>query len=151
MSIYEEPSALQADALGKLLFAGIPASEAIPFVAPLVDSASWPELIRRWPRCKPVMDVRVSLQGGPWTQLPDSQRLKLAKDFAHRCQAWALISQHPAELDAQGYSKWEKALISVEKADAGTSGKADAVTAFLEQFQRKIADGTVVVKGKALH
>lgn len=148
MSVFAEPTADQAAMLALLLFAGIPAAEAIPFVAPSVDSASWPELTRRWPKTKPVLDARIRLQGGTWTSLDDPAKVQLAIAQAHRCQAWIVASQHPADLSAGDLTKWKESLLSLEKVQAGTSGKADAVSAFLEQFQRKIQSGEVVVKGK---
>jgi len=135
--------------LALLMWSGVSASEAIPFVAPEVDSASQPELVRRWPRTKPVLDARIRLQGGEWTKLSDPDKVKLAIDQAHRCQAWIVATQHPGELSAGDLTKWKDSLLSLEKVQAGTSGKADAVSTFLEQFQRKIQSGEVVVKGKA--
>lgn len=149
MSAYLEPTEDQARMLALLLFAGIPAVEALPFVAPEVDAASIGELVRRWPKCKPVLDQRVALQGGTWTTLTDPAKVALAIEQAHRCQAWIVASQHPADLANADLLKWKESLLSLEKVQAGTSGKADAVTAFLEQFQKKIQSGDIVVKGKA--
>lgn len=149
MSVYAEPSESQAEMLALLLYAGIPAIEAIPFVAPEVDGASWPELVRRWPKTKPVLDARVRLQGGQWTALDDPTKVQKAIEQAHRCQAWIVASQHPGDLAGGDLTKWKDSLLSLEKVQAGTSGKADAVSQFLEQFQKKLASGEVVVKAKA--
>lgn len=120
-----DPSREQADALAMLLWAGVSAGEAIPFVAPAVDAAIWPELTKRWPRSKPVLDAQVRLQGGPWTTLTDEQRRTVAIDRAHRCQAWVLASQHPSELSAAERVLWKEALASLERVQAGTAGKHD--------------------------
>lgn len=140
------PTAEQAEALALLLWAGVSATEAIPFVAPVVDAATWPELVKRWPRAKPVLDARIRLQGGPWTALTDDQKRALAIQQAHRCQAWILASQHPSELTAQQANLWKDCLASLERVQAGTAGKADASTEFFEKFTREFAQRPTRVK-----
>lgn len=130
------PSAEQAQQLAVLLFHGVSAGDAIPYIATDVDAAFWPELVKTWPHTKAVMDAHVVLQGVAWTELTTEQKVNLALEQWNKKEAWLLMRDHPMDMKAEAYARAEKAAGRLEKVKAGTAGKFDPSADFFEKFSK---------------
>jgi hypothetical protein len=129
-----EPTAGEAAVFARLIYAGIPAREAAPFVMPFVSEVAWEDMAAAWPRSKPVLDVLMELQGGSWIALTDGEKRQKALAYARRCQAWVLMSQNPQEhVKAEQRALYAACLKDLAAVEAGTAGAGDASTAYFEQ------------------
>jgi hypothetical protein len=146
---YQPPTAEQAQVFAELMAAGVPSSDAIRVANPELDPVVVVECARRWEKDAAVRAAQVTLNGNDWRGLSDQQRIELALRKHYNEMAYFLATHHYGEIETAKQAKADKCRDALEKKLAGTSGKADAVSQFMEQFQKKVLAGELKLAPKA--
>lgn len=145
-TVWIRPTVEQAHLYAQCLEAGLAGEDVLGEILPELETALRPEIARRWNQDDRVRSVQFELRA--WLAKGTAERVDEALTHAYTVMALWVRQQTFGGLESAKLAKFLTAVSVLEKKHAGSAGKADAVTAFLEQFQRKIADGSVVVKGK---
>jgi hypothetical protein len=132
------PTKDQAEQFALMLSVGLPPNEAILYFIPEED-ASDPSLVvayrDRWLSSPQVRAELNRLQGGSWEAMPLQARIQTALDKHYAEKAYFLYSHNYSELSGAELSKAQEARKVLEAKMAGTSGKVDALSQFLDDLR----------------
>lgn len=131
------PSKEQALQFAIMLQAGLPASDAIRFFVESEDPRELAEVMGRWLRSKALADAQVTLLGKSWQEMTLDEQVKTSLDYSHAGMAYFLFSRNYSEMGQSDQAKYNAARAALEARQAGTLGKSDPLSRFLEEFSTK--------------
>lgn len=138
------PSKEQALQFAIMLKAGLPASQAIRYFTESQDPAELALMLDKWTHSKALADAQVKLLGKPWQDMSLDEQCDAGLDYAYAGLAYFLFSTNYAEMGSGDRAKFDTARQALEARRAGTAGRGDALSRFLDDFTaRKLreADG----------
>lgn len=144
---WTRPTTEQAQLLAQCLEAGMAGEDVIGEILPDLEETIRPELARRWEKDDRVRGARFDLRA--WLAKNGDERIGEALTHAYLVIAHWVRRQTFGVLETAKLAKFFTSVAILERKQAGSAGKVDAVSQFLEQFQKKISSGEIVVKGKA--
>jgi hypothetical protein len=129
-----------ADQLAKFLHAGISAYEALAHLRPGIDDDEVRrELATKWAGTRTLSDAIDRLNGGPWVDMTEDQRLEIAQARHYSELAYFIMSHSVEEAAGLDYKKLIDAREAIAQRLAGQEGRGDA----FDQFMRKLVSGEV--------
>jgi hypothetical protein len=128
------PNKEQALAFAIMLQAGLPASDAIRFFSDSEDPAELASLVSKWLRSKALAGAQNELLGKPWQGMTIDEQVKTALNYSHAGMAYYLFSRNYSELGQSDQSKYNAARQALEARQAGTLGKSDPLSRFMDEF-----------------
>lgn len=129
-----------ADQLAKFLHAGIGAYEALAHLRPGIDDDEIRrELAGKWLGTRVLSDAIDRLNGGPWVDMTEDQRLEIAQARHYSELAYFIMAHSVEEAAGLDYKKLIDAREAIAQRLAGQEGRGDA----FDQFMRKLVSGEV--------
>lgn len=128
------PTDDQAFQFAIMLQAGLPASQAILYFTISDDPMEIGQQLRKWMASRAVKQSMTKLMGAAWQDMTLDKRIDCALDQHYAGMAWLLFSQHYAEVSSTDKSKLDSARQALEARKAGTAGKGDALSRFLDDI-----------------
>jgi hypothetical protein len=136
------PTEDQALQFAVMLQAGLPASQAILYFTNSEDSGEIALQLSKWVKSAAVRRAQQKLMGREWSAMTLNERCQTALDQHYSGLAFLLFSSHYAEADMAVKAKLDAARQALESKLAGTAGKQDA----LSQFLNDINTGKITLK-----
>lgn len=119
-----------------MLQAGLPVQQAILyFIDGDIDASDLALMIRRWQRSKAVSKAQARLMGKTWQDMTLDERCRYALDQHYSALAYLLFSTHYADVGSTDKAKLDSARSALEAKLAGTAGKGDALSQFMDDFR----------------
>lgn len=131
------PTKEQALAFAIMLKAGLPKSDAIRFFVDSDDPRDLMEAINGFMRSRNLAEAQKELLKKSWQEMNIDEQVKTALDYAHSGMAYFLFSTNYSEMGQSDQAKFNAARTALEARQAGTLGKSDPLTRFLEEFTQK--------------
>lgn len=131
----ENPSKEAALQFCVMLQAGLPASEAILYFAETDDPGELAMMLQKWMRSRAVKAAQAELMGKSWQDMGLEERCRYALDQHYSALAFLLYSTHYAEVGSADKAKLDSARTAIEAKLAGTAGKGDAMSNFLDDLR----------------
>jgi hypothetical protein len=134
------PTKDQALAFAIMLQAGLPPSDAIGYFYESIEEAG--EALQRWLRSRNLKEAQKVLLGKSWTEMSLDEQCKAGLDYAYAGMAYFLFSHNYSSMGTGDQAKYNAARQALEARLAGTAGKGDALSRFLDDFVAGKLKGT---------
>ncbi len=128
------PSKDQALAFAIMLQAGLPAPQAITYFTDSTDPAELAQLLSSWTRSRNLREAQKVLLGKAWQEMNLDEQCKAALDYSYAGMAYFLFSHNYSEMGSSDQNKYNAARGALEARMAGTAGRGDALSRFLDDF-----------------
>lgn len=118
-----------------MLQAGLPADQAILYFTDDPDPANVALLLSRWLRCRAIKRAQQRLLGKPWQEMSLEERIDTGLTYHYNSLAYLLFSQNYSSVGPADKAKLDSARNALEQKKAGTAGKGDALSQFLDDLR----------------
>lgn len=138
------PSKDQALSFAIMLKAGLPPSDAVRFFSESDDPQELAALMNAFLRSRALAQAQKELLGKSWQEMSLDEQVATAIDYAHAGMAYFLFSTNYSQMGQSDQAKFNAARTALEARIAGTLGKSDPLSRFLEEFtaKKKVENGT---------
>jgi hypothetical protein len=135
-SIMAKPTSEQAMQFCIMLRAGLPASDAIMYFADgVTDPSELSYMLQDWTKSSAVKTAMMKLMGKPWQDMTLDEQIKTALDQHYAGLAYFLFSHNYSEVATHDKGKIDTARMALEAKVAGTAGKGDALSQFMDDLR----------------
>ena len=119
-----------------MINAGLPAEEAILYFAQdVTDPAQLSYMLQDWLKSREFRRAQLEQMGKSWTDMSLDERIRYALDQHYSGLAHFLFSHNYSSLGATDKAKADTARQALEAKLAGTAGKGDAMSQFLDDLR----------------
>ena len=118
-----------------MLQAGLPAEQAILYFTGDEDAGIIAAQLRKWLRCRAVQIAQQTLLGKPWQEMTLEERIDNGLTYHYNSLAYLLFSQNYSSVGPADKAKLDAARQALEAKKAGTAGKTDPLSQFLEDYR----------------
>lgn len=127
----------QALQFALILSAGVPQIEALRYLLPDAEGASLRDALPEWLKDKAVQNAILAIQGKPWENMRLEEKIRFAIDKHYTELAYFLYAHNYADLTGAERNKADVCRASLEAKLAGSAGKTDALTSFIDDIMAK--------------
>lgn len=138
-----KPTSDQAFDFALIIQAGMPAADAIRYFTDSTDSRELAEMVHSWQTSQEVQRAQLKLMGKKWQDMSLEERIKTGLDQHYNSLAYLLFSHNYVEATVTDKAKLDSARTALEAKLAGTAGKTDALSRFLDD----VSSGRVRMAG----
>jgi hypothetical protein len=131
-----KPTADQALQFAIMLRAGLPASDAIVyFTDGSEDAAELTYKLQEWQKSSSVKAAMLTLMGKSWQDMTLDEQISTALNQHYAGLAYYLFSHNYSEVASHDKPKIDTARAALEARQAGTAGRGDALSMFMDDFR----------------